>query len=519
MVNQHALDTLEESRLLQQRKLSLPRVIFSRTTLVVFLLLVNFALMFLLVTQLLQGLPLLFGGVTAFTAVMLMVVINGKGDPSIKLTWSILIAVLPLPGTVLYFFAKFDAGARLSKKALKTSIDSSKPFIPGQDPDGPPLPELSQYLLHQGNAATYTGSGATYFPLGEDMFAEMLVQLEKAEKFIFLEFFIVVPGYMWGEILKVLHRKAREGVEVRLMYDGTNAMANLPDDYPRQMEKLVIQCKVFSPVLPFLSTHYNNRDHRKILVIDGTVAFTGGVNIQDRYINREQVFGHWKDTGMMVQGPAAHGFTMLFLQLWNAGEKERIFAPYAQIPASLPETGYVIPFGDTPTDNQQIGKQVYLHILNQAKRYVYIMTPYLILDKEMENALAFAAQRGVNVRLILPHIPDKKTAFALAKSHYALLTEAGVRIFEYTPGFVHAKVFLSDDACGVVGTINLDYRSLYHHYECGVYLEQVEALKQIAADFEDTFSKSQEITPEEIRHLPIGYRIGGKLLKALAPLM
>lgn len=510
--------TLEESRLLQQRKRGILRVIFSRSTLVVLLLLINFALMFLLATRLLQNLPLLFGSMTIFTAAMLLMVINGHEDAAFKLAWSILIAVLPLPGTVLYLFTKTNTGAKLSKKALDASISDSRLYLPEPTQNDTPS-GLHNYLFRNGNAAAYNGSRTQYFPLGEAMFQEMLERLEKAEKFIFLEYFVIVPGYMWGEILKILHRKAKEGVEVRLMYDGTNSVANLPADYPRQMEKLGIQCKVFSPVLPFLSTHYNNRDHRKILVIDGNVAFTGGINIQDRYINREQVFGHWKDTGILVEGPAVQGFTMLFLQLWNAGERQRIFAPYAEVPPPLGESGLVIPFGDTPTDTEHCGKQVYLHILNTAEKYVYIMTPYLILDDELENALKFAAKRGVDVRLILPHIPDKITVFALAKNHYRSLTEAGVRIFEYTPGFVHAKVFLCDDSCGVVGTINLDYRSLYHHYECGVYLQQSPALAQIAQDFARTFQQCQEITPEAARHLPIGYRIGGKLLKAFAPLL
>lgn len=518
-MDQSELYTLEESRLLRQHKKGVLRIIFSRSTLVVLLLLMNFALMFLLAIRLLESLPLLFGGMTAFTAVMLLIVINGPEDASLKLSWCVLMAVLPLPGAILYLFTKINAGARLSRKALSASITDSLAWIPAPAQDDEALPELSEYLYRHAGAAPYRGSRTKYFSLGEDMFQEMLAQLEKAEKYIFLEYFVIVPGHMWGEILKVLHRKAKEGVEVRLMYDGTNAVANLPADYHKQMEKLGIRCKVFSPVLPFLSTHYNNRDHRKILVIDGKVAFTGGINLQDRYINQETVFGHWKDTGIMVEGPAAHGFTMLFLQLWNANERKRVFAPYTQVPPAMPAEGCVIPFGDTPTDTQQIGKQVYLHILNRAKRYVYVMTPYLILDDEMENALKFAARRGVDVRLILPHIPDKVTIFALAKGHYAALKEAGVRIFEYTPGFVHAKVFLSDDVCGVVGTINLDYRSLYHHYECGAYLYRCDALKEIAADFENTFAKCQEITPEQAKRLPIGYRIGARLLKAFAPLL
>ena len=268
-----------------------------------------------------------------------------------------------------------------------------------------------------------------------------------------------------------------------------------------------------------VSTHYNNRDHRKILVIDGKVAFTGGVNLQDRYINEEQIFGHWKDTGVMIRGAGVNSFTLLFLQLWNIAQKERVYEPYLTATQTTSAQGYLIPFGDSPKDQENVGKMVYLNILNQAKRYVYIMTPYLILDGEMLTALQFAAKRGIDVRLILPHIPDKKTAFALAKSHYRELNDAGVKIYEYTPGFVHAKVFLSDDLHAVVGTINLDYRSLYHHFECGVYLYDTNCIADIRADFDQTMALSQHITTADIKKQSVLTRLIGKLLKVVAPLM
>ena len=304
------------------------------------------------------------------------------------------------------------------------------------------------------------------------------------------------------------------------MYDGTCALALLPYGYPKQLEKMGIRCKMFSPIRPMVSTHYNNRDHRKILVIDGVTGFTGGINIADRYINREQVYGHWKDTAVMLQGEAVHSLTLMFLQMWNSTERKRDYAPYLKAEMSHVEAeGYVLPYGDSPLDNENIGEMVYLHMLNQAKDYVYIMTPYLILDNEMVTALRFAARRGVDVRLVLPHIPDKKYAFLLAKSHYAELIEAGVRIYEYTPGFVHAKVFLSDDYHAVVGTINLDYRSLYLHFECAAYLYRVKALREIRRDFFETMAVSQEITMKDVKQQGFFTRLGAMLLKAAAPLM
>ena len=513
--------------LLQKSLGSLFRIVFSRTMIIVVLLLVNFLLVFSFIFDLFQGLPILFGSMVVFTAVMELFVLNTREDPTVKLCWCVIIAVLPLFGACLYFFVRFDLGYRAHQHLVNTSIQASLPFAPERRDlsakirrEEPEFYNLTRYLSRRGHFPVYENTAVTYFPLGEDMFREMLIQLEKAEKFIFMEYFLVAKGQMWDSILQILQRKAQQGVEVRVMYDGMCAFMNLPYHYPKQLAKMGIQCKMFAPVRPFVSTHYNNRDHRKITVIDGHTAFTGGINLEDCYINQEIRYGHWKDTAVMVQGEAAQGFTRIFLQLWNATQKQHLFEPYLTPPEKLPETrGYVIPYGDSPTDDDRICEMVYLNILNQARRYVYIMTPYLILDDKMATALQFAAQRGVDVRLVLPHIPDKRSAFLLAKSHYAELIGAGVRIFEYTPGFVHGKVFLSDDICGVVSTINLDYRSLYHHFECGAYLYKVDALADIKADFADTMGKSQEITIAEVKKQSLMTRLAGKLLKIAAPLM
>ena len=499
------------------------RVLFGRTMVVLALLALQFFLLFSRLYDLLRDIPLLFGGVEVFTAAMLLHILNSRDNPSFKLTWCILVAVLPVFGTLLYFFIRFDVGHRMVRKLVDSSIRQSTPFLPAQQ-------ELMEQirredknlynLAHYTGFPVYAGTDVQYFPLGEDMFQELLVRLEQAERFIFMEYFTLAPGYFWDSVLEILTRKAAEGVEVRFLYDGMAALANLPYDYPKQLEGSGIHCKIFSPVRPFVSTHYNNRDHRKITVIDGEIAFTGGINLEDRYINRETVYGHWKDTAIMIRGQAAQGFTLMFLQLWNHNEKTQIYEPWLALPDQMIESqGYVMPYGDSPLDREQVGKMVYIHILNQATDYVYIMTPYLILDNETLTALTFAAKRGVDVRLVLPHIPDKKYAFVLARSHYAELFDAGVKIYEYTPGFVHGKVFLSDDRHAVVGTVNLDYRSLYHHFECAAYLYQVPALQDIKADFEDTFDKSHPITREDIKSQSLLARLTGRILKLIAPLL
>lgn len=515
----------EKNGLLRRSRRGLLRIVFSRTMLALFLLVVNCALLLTAAMGLLREVPLLLGSATVYTAVMLLIVINDRENPSVKLSWCAFIAVLPLPGSVLYLFARYNWGSRLSRRVQQQSIAESAVMLPDGQAQRRKLNvkdrdfyNLTGYLARCG-FPVYEAGQTRYFPLGEDMFREMLTRLEQARSSIYLEFFIIAPGRMWGQILQILQRKAQQGVDVRVLYDGMNALTNLPSDYPAQLEQMGIACRVFSPVLPLVSSHYNNRDHRKILVIDGEVAFTGGVNLQDRYINAERVFGHWKDTGVMVCGEAAQGFTAMFLQLWNAGQKQRFFPPYLPGLTWERETGWIIPFGDSPMDRENVGKMVYMHMLNQAKRYVYIMTPYLILDGEMVTALQFAAKRGVDVRIILPHIPDKKIAFSLAKSHYGELLEAGVKIYEYTPGFVHAKVFLSDDTQAVVGTINLDYRSLYHHFECGAYLYQTGCLSDIREDFRHTMHLSQQVKQADLKKQNVVMWLVGKLLKVVAPLL
>ena len=333
-----------------------------------------------------------------------------------------------------------------------------------------------------------------------------------------LSFIFLVARYMWGSILKILADKAAQGVDVRVMYDGMCEVSLLPHDYPKRMAKLGIKCKPFTPISPFISTQYNYRDHRKILVIDDKVAFNGGVNLADEYINKIERFGHWKDTALMLSGEAVQSFTLMFLQMWNIDEKEPQWDEFLA-PEKAQTDGFVMPFGDCPLDDDKVGEMVYMDILNRVRNYVHITTPYLILDNELETALKFAAQRGVDVKIILPSIPDKKTAYALAKTHYMSLTKAGVKTYEYTPGFVHAKVFVSDDEKAVVGAINLDYRSLYHHFECATYLFQTGCITQIEDDFESTLAKCREVTADTIKKEKLRMKMLGGFMKLIAPLM
>ena len=384
---------------------------------------------------------------------------------------------------------------------------------------------LAAYIENSGSYPVYGNTNVKYYPVGEEMFEDMKKELEKAKRFIFMEYFIVERGEMWDSILEILERKVQEGVEVRFMYDGMCCLVLLPYSYPRELRAKGLKAKMFAPIRPALSTYQNNRDHRKILVIDGHTAFTGGINLADEYINRKVRFGHWKDTGIMVKGDAVTSFTMMFLQMWNITEKEPedygryLRDPEFFYPPELSMEGFVIPYGDSPLDQETVGELVYLDIINTARNYVHIMTPYLILNYELVQALQFAAKRGVETIIIMPHIPDKEYAFLLAKAHYEELIRAGVQIYEYTPGFVHAKVFTSDDEKAVVGTINMDYRSLYLHFECAAYIYRNEVIKDVERDFKETLAKSQVITLEECRHYPWYKKFAGRVLRLFAPLM
>ena len=464
-----------------------------------------------------------------FTLAMVIYLFACSIDNSAKLTWMLIIAVLPFMGAVLFWYTQMNIGHRALTRKVETLIRDSIKAIPQQDEvmkeleaDGSGTEDLVKYLNRSGCFPVYKNTEAVYYPIGEDMFDAMLEELKKAENFIFMEYFILEEGYMWGKILEILIEKAKEGVEVRVMYDGMCEMSTIPANYWKLLNQHGIKAKSFSPILPLLSSHYNYRDHRKILVIDGKTAFSGGINLADEYINRVERFGHWKDTGVMLKGDAVKSFTLLFLQMWNVTEKEETpYQSYLTDTGFVPEhaEGYVIPYGDCPLDKDKAGEAVYMDILYRAKDYVYIMTPYLILDGELEAAFRFAGERGIDVRLILPGIPDKKAAYALAKSHYKSLTEAGVKIYEYIPGFVHAKVVLSDDEKAVVGTINMDYRSLYHHFECAAYLYKTPCISAIRDDFTDTLSKCRPVTEESIRNEKTAYKIGGVLMKFVAPLM
>ena len=515
-------------RLAKPVKKGIAKILFSRTLIIAILLILQVALLVFTYIWARDKVHILLYIQWIFTFVMVIYLFNSSMDSSAKLTWMLLIAFLPVAGAFMLWWTQANIGHRKEMEMVERQIEETRStleqpanVLSSVERDGSGTDDLCRYLNRTGCFPLYDKTEVRYFPLGEKKFEAMLEELEKAEKYIFMEYFIVEEGYMWGRILDVLTRKAEAGVEVRVMYDGMCEMSTLPSSYWKLLEAKGIRAKAFSPILPLVSSHYNYRDHRKILVIDGKVAFNGGVNLADEYINRIERFGHWKDTAVMIKGPAAKSFALMFLQMWNIRKEEGDYEKWLSLPTEeVPDAkGYVMPYCDNPLDGYKVGEAVYIDILYRATDYVHIMSPYLILDGELETALRFAAQRGVDVKLILPGIPDKKMAYSLAKTHYRSLLEAGVKVYEYTPGFVHAKVFVCDDIKAVVGTINLDYRSLYHHFECATYMYKTDCIADIEKDYQDTLSECREVTRESLKNEAAYYKVVGPVAKMISPLM
>ena len=459
-------------------------------------------------------------------AVLLIYEINRPSEPSFKYAWIVLITVLPVLGVLLYIYMHLNVITKSISKKTGSIAKQTKQYML-QDMDIPDelkkngnMAGLAEYMYNFAGCPTYKNTSVEYFPLGEDKFKKMKEELEKAKHYIFMEYYIVdVKSSMWLEILDILKRKSSQGVEIRLMYDAMGSLPTFPAEYCDELEKMGIKCQIFKRVTPLLSTYQNNRDHRKILVIDGHTAFTGGINIADEYINKTVRFGHWKDTAVMIKGDAAVSFTIMFLQMWNLSLTEHENYENYVVKKSVDADGYVIPYCDSPIDDEDVGERVYLDIINKASKYVHIMTPYLVISYDMQEALKYAAKRGVDVRIIMPHIPDKAYALWLARSYYPRLIEAGVKIFEYDKGFVHAKVTTSDDDTAVVGTINYDYRSLYLNYECALFMYKVPQISDIEKDYQNTQTMCTEITMEEYKKFNVFGRIFGVTIKLFAPLI
>ena len=460
-------------------------------------------------------------GTVELCAILAVVNLIGKNDrPSLKWNWILLMLLMPVIGVPSYILYGEGRPTRQMRKVMsKVSEENDRAFIEFYGKYEVKKLEkreqsLAHYLATYAKYPTYSEGDVVYYKAGEEMYPAMLEALQTAKKFILLDYFIISHGKMWNSILQILLEKAELGVQIRIIYDDFGCMVTLPPKYDKYLESLHenIRCMTFNNVIPIFAVHMNNRDHRKIMVVDGKVAFTGGVNLADEYIAQKQRFGYWKDSGVRIMGNAVASFTKMFFNIWNAFRRDKEDLKKYLLPLQTGERDAfnaenrvkVAPYDDSPLDQISVGETVYLDIIQRATRYLYIFSPYLILDDYMRAALIQAAARGVDVRIVTPGIPDKKMTFRLTRANYDILMRVGIKIYEYTPGFIHAKSIIADDDCAVVGTINFDYRSLYHHFENAVYFAGCDAVLDVKRDCEETFAVSKLCTEKDMRRTFIG---------------
>lgn len=504
-------------------------VLFSQPVLVSILILLQITLLVVLVISSSQRFELVTAILTVVSLGVALYIFNREDKPAYKLSWVILILAFPVFGGLFYLLFTFQSTTRKAKARFRQIVEETRPLfapredcLPAAEAENGEILRTARYLQNWVGFPLYRNTETFYLSLGEEKFAKLKEELEKARRYIFLEYFIVQEGLMWDSILEILKKKAKEGVEVRFLYDDMGCMLRLPANYPKILAEYGIKSAVFNKYRPVISTLQNNRDHRKIAVIDGEVAFTGGVNLADEYINAVERFGHWKDSAIMIRGEAVWSLTLMFLQMWAfaTGTREDYskFRPWQGQPCPVPSDGWVLPYADSPMDNEYVGEYVYLEIISGAREYVYISTPYLIIDEVMLTALKQAAKSGVDVRIVTPRQGDKKLVHLTTRSYYRELIAAGVKIYEYSQGFNHAKTFVADDKIAVVGTINLDYRSLYLHFECAVWMYKARAVAEVKEDFLEILAKSQRITMEDCCGNAF-LRLIQDILRIFAPLM
>ena len=453
-------------------------------------------------------------------------IFGSQKNASFKITWFFLIFLMPIVGILVYALSGYSAGLRIIRRRFDGACAHRLTAMPSGEAAGEALraenlrvARQSEYIHRFGTYPPYKGGRLKYFADALDALDAQKQALRGAESFIFMEYFAIQDSRAFSDIKQILAEKAAQGVEVRLLFDDAGSLGYVNRAFVKQMQALGVQCRVFNPIVPVLNIFMNHRDHRKVCVVDGRTGFTGGYNLADEYFNYINPYGHWKDTGVMLEGAAVQSLTAMFLEMWDA--MTGTLSDYAPYLPPCPEDdqgeGYIQPYADSPLDDERVGENVYLNMIKSAVRYVHIVTPYLILDDELSSELTLAAKRGVEVCIMTPGIPDKKLIFQLTRSYYAQLVQGGVRIYEYTPGFPHAKMLVYDDEAATVGTVNMDYRSLYLHFEDGVFIYGSPAVKEIDEDILRCLVVSRDVT-EDYAKRPATLRLWQSLLRLIAPL-
>ena len=502
------------------------RFIISRYFLLLVLLLLELVVLFL-PHYILIGNEIYYLVVSIVNIAFIVYIINTKKNPHYKLAWITIIAITPGVGAFIYLmFADKKIPKNLRTEFFENSISvkglitQNQKYVKNIKDNN--VKQQLDYVSNNAYYPYYQNSRVKYYKLGEDLFADLFKDIKKAKHFVFLEFFIIKDGELLEELLKLLEQKVKEGVEIYFMYDDAGTIASEPKNLVGRLTDIGANVTVFSPLSPLmvLTARSNSRDHRKICVIDNKVAYTGGVNVADEYVNKKELYGHWKDTGIKVEGEAVRTFTVSFIQFFNVySKKHLVYENYLLKTTNIKSNSFVLPFSDSPSDKEITGKTVHYNMVTKAERYIYIQTPYLVIDDVMQNALCTASKSGVEVIITVPHIPDKKTVFMVTRSNYYKLLKAGVRIFEYTPGFVHSKLWVSDDKIALEGTINSDFRSYYLNYEYGVIVANDPEVLKMKKDYLDTLKVSKEISLEEEKKVKLIVRIARAIMNVFAPLL
>ena len=502
-------------------------VVTKSSTTALVLLVLEIVISSIVVVFVFGGAFVIFGVVSyVFNILIIFLVVNSRSNPAYKISWIFAVILLPLVGGVLYItFGKRRTVKKLKRKFVDARyvdfkcLDGNERFIKTLDID-PGCLQMIRWVFNVSRQPVYYCTQTMFLGSGNSYFKSLIKDLSLAQKSIFLEVFIISPGKMWGEILNILINKVKDGVDVRLIYDDFGTIASLPNGYSSYMNKLGIKCKVFNPIKPRFEAFMNNRDHRKMVVVDGRIAYTGGINFADEYINEIERFGFWQDCGVRLYGKAAISFVVLFLNMWNYLSDENLFfKDFIPNSFDVESDGFVMPFGDNPVNSYYLNDSIYLKMVTRAKKYVYIQTPYLIIDDKLTSSIIFAAQSGVEVIIITPSVYDKFYVHAVTRSSYKRLIKAGVKIYEFTPGFIHSKLIISDGIVGVLGTANFDFRSLYLHFECSVWMYKTKALSQMCEDFKLVMSRCEMVSLEECEKRSFFQKILGFVLKPFSSFM
>lgn len=508
------------------------KLIYSRILVTFLLILLQLVGIVLVIVKLRHYAEYFFGGSILMSFMFMIYLANCPGKNEFKLAWILPMIIFPFFGISVYLVYQLNMGGYLTKKRLAQIKRNTENLVPAHVKGSadslleayPDVCGIGHYLIRCGNFYPYTNCDISYFSCGEEFYPDFFEQIRNAKRFIFIEFFIINIDESWLKLEELLAQKVSEGVEVRVLYDGLGSLMMSARRYDKILKSKGIQAKIFLPLIPFFSTQLNNRDHRKIMVIDGEVAYTGGLNMKNEYFNYgKNRFAYWKDNGVKIKGEAVGAFTTMFLQNWNLNSAtEDTYDSYIENvvhTAQISKKGVVIPYGDDAYNKLDIAEDLYISIINNAKDYVYITTPYVILDSNLQDAILLALRRGVQITLIVPSRPDHLISFCIGKTFLKTLVDEGAMVYLYNKGFIHAKTFVSDDKIATIGSVNLDYRSLYHNFECGVVMNEVPVIADIKKDFEKTLEDCSFMTAESYKKIPKILRFIGRIFRIFAPLL